>query len=279
MSEAAAPRLLVDAMLGRLARWLRILGCDVLYDPAWTDNELVRRARAEGRILLTRDTALARRRGVRTLFVESEVPEIQLRQVVRDLDLRLEAAFSHCPVCNDRLEAVPKSSAWGYVPPYTFCTQDEFRLCPNCNRFYWRGTHWQHMQESLSELDRETQYDEEKEGELETLEMARRIADVLADRLAEDITVLDLQGTTIIADYFVICTGTSDRQLRAFVEALSEELGKEGISPRRVEGSPESGWVLVDFGGVIVHLFSPDRRSFYRLEQLWSGARVVVRIA
>jgi ribosome-associated protein len=77
----------------------------------------------------------------------------------------------------------------------------------------------------------------------------------------------------------VICTGTTERQLRALVDALGEELHGEGVSPLRVEGTPESGWVLVDFGGVIVHLFSPTRRAFYRLEQLWSGAKVVVRIA
>lgn len=118
-----------------------------------------------------------------------------------------------------------------------------------------------------------------KEGKLETSELARRIADVLTDRMAEDITVLDLRGSTIIADYFVICTGTTERQLGALVEALREELAGEGVSPLRVEGAAESGWVLVDFGGVIVHLFSPARRAFYRLEQLWSGAKVVVRIA
>ena len=91
--------------------------------------------------------------------------------------------------------------------------------------------------------------------------------------------VLDLQGSTIIADYFVIATGTSERQLRALVEALIEQLGDEGVQPLGVEGSPESGWVLVDLSDVIVHLFSPERRSYYRLEQLWSGAKVVVRMA
>ncbi len=91
--------------------------------------------------------------------------------------------------------------------------------------------------------------------------------------------VLDLRGITIVADYFVICTGTTERQLKALVDALSEQLDAEGALALRVEGAPESGWVLVDFGGVIVHLFSPMRRSYYRLEQLWSGARVVVRMA
>ena len=77
----------------------------------------------------------------------------------------------------------------------------------------------------------------------------------------------------------MICTGTSERQLRALVDALNEELRDEGVKALRTEGSSDSGWILVDFGGVIVHLFSAERRSFYRLEQLWSSAKVVVRIA
>jgi len=146
------PRLLADAMLGRLARWLRILGYDTLYNPRWPDDELARRARAEGRILLTRDRALARRPGVRSLLIESERIEAQLGEVARNLGLNAEGYLTRCPVCNDLLEAVPHSWAWGYVPPYTFVTQREFRLCPTCNRFYWRGTHCQEMGELLARL-------------------------------------------------------------------------------------------------------------------------------
>lgn len=146
------PRLVADAMLGKLARWLRILGYDTLYDPAWGDNELVRLARAGDRILLTRDVALARRRGLRTLLIADDLLEAQLRQVVAALGLRTEASFSRCPVCNERLEEVPRSWAWGHVPPYTFCTQREFRLCPSCNRFYWRGSHWERMRSAVSDL-------------------------------------------------------------------------------------------------------------------------------
>ncbi|HPL26764.1 MAG TPA: ribosome silencing factor [Anaerolineae bacterium] len=109
--------------------------------------------------------------------------------------------------------------------------------------------------------------------------MARKVTDILADRQAEDITVLDLRGSTILADYFVIATGTTDRQLRAMADALAEQLRDEGQRVRRIEGAPESGWVLADLGGVIVHLFSPERRAYYHLEQLWSGAKVVVRMA
>lgn len=139
-------------MLGRLARWLRLLGFDALYDPRWDDNELVRRARSEERILLTRDVSLVQRRGVRTLLITSERLEPQLRQVVHALGLPESETFARCPICNALLERVPKSWAWGYVPPYTFCTQTEFRLCPDCNRFYWRGSHHVRMQRALTEL-------------------------------------------------------------------------------------------------------------------------------
>lgn len=105
------------------------------------------------------------------------------------------------------------------------------------------------------------------------------MTDILADKLAEDIVVLDLRGNTILADYFVIATGTTERQLRALADALVEGLHADGLPAPRVEGEPESGWVLLDLGGVIVHLFSPERRAYYHLEQLWSGAKVVVRMA
>ena len=141
----AETRFLADNMLGTLAKWLRILGYDTAYCPHLDDNGLVRLARNEQRVLLTRDTGLLQRRGLRLLFVESETLEEQLAQVLRAYHLSTGNSFSRCPVCNTELEVVSKSEAWGQVPPYVFQTQDRFRLCPECNRFYWRGTHWQNM--------------------------------------------------------------------------------------------------------------------------------------
>ncbi|MHB0856647.1 MAG: Mut7-C RNAse domain-containing protein [Anaerolineae bacterium] len=138
-------RFVADAMLGRLARWLRLLGYDTLYQASWDDPYLVRLARAEGRVLLTRDTDLAMRRGVRVLFVHSEAVEEQLEQLHRELGVWAREPFSRCPVCNALLERVTKDRAWGMVPPYVFMTQNAFRVCPVCDRFYWRGTHWDHM--------------------------------------------------------------------------------------------------------------------------------------
>ncbi|MDQ5850969.1 MAG: ribosome silencing factor [Chloroflexota bacterium] len=96
------------------------------------------------------------------------------------------------------------------------------------------------------------------------------------DRQASDIMMLDLRGLTTIADYFVICTAENERQLRAVLRALDEDLVAAGARNPRIEGSPETGWVLLDFNDVIVHLFSPEQREFYRLERLWKQAQPIV---
>lgn len=88
--------------------------------------------------------------------------------------------------------------------------------------------------------------------------------------------MLDLRGLTTITDYFVICTGDSERQLRAIMRDLEEELAKEGTSNPRIEGAPETGWVIMDYSDIIIHIFGEEQREFYRLERLWSKAQPVV---
>ncbi len=132
-------------MLGRLATWLRLWGYDTVYRPEADDPELARLARAEERILLTRDVELTRRRGVRSILVTSEQVEEQLQQLVRELQLTPRQAFSRCAVCNLPLEEVTKESIRDAVPPYVYQTMDQFRRCPRCRRVYWRVTHWAHM--------------------------------------------------------------------------------------------------------------------------------------
>lgn len=88
--------------------------------------------------------------------------------------------------------------------------------------------------------------------------------------------MLDLRGLTTIADYFVVCTAESDRQLRAVVNAIDEELVNGGSLKPKIQGTPETGWVLMDFSDVIVHVFSPEQREFYRIERLWKQAQPVV---
>ena len=138
-------RLLADGMLGRLARWLRALGYDTAYAPDTGDTELLRRARAEGRILLTADHALSKRRGARTLLVEAQNLDDQLRHVREALGPPPGGEFSRCVACNGALVPAEKSTLADRVPPYVFSTQDEFRLCPDCGRVYWPGTHVEQM--------------------------------------------------------------------------------------------------------------------------------------
>jgi uncharacterized protein with PIN domain len=139
-------------MLGTLAKWLRILGYDTLFDANLNDHQLVRLARAEKRVLLTRDRELARRRGLHVLLVAGEQLDDQVRQVLADLSLAPERAFSRCPVCNQPLEAIDRETARARVPAYVIQTHDSFSCCPICGRVYWRGTHWQQMDEHLKNL-------------------------------------------------------------------------------------------------------------------------------
>ncbi len=145
-------KFLADAMLGRLATWLRLLGYDTAYPRDATDAELARRARLEQRILLTRDVELTRRRGVRAVLIEAEQVEDQVRQVFHALDLTAQEAFSRCAECNGLLEQVSKESVRGWVPPYVFHTQERFRRCPHCARIYWRGTHWARILGQMQDL-------------------------------------------------------------------------------------------------------------------------------
>lgn len=113
----------------------------------------------------------------------------------------------------------------------------------------------------------------------EALSLARRIVDLASDKQASDIVLLDIRGISLIADYFVICTVGSERQAGAILKDIGERVLEEfGRKPIHTEGKPDSGWVLLDYGDVIVHVFSPEQRTFYNLEQLWSAATPIVRL-
>ncbi|HZS00458.1 MAG TPA: ribosome silencing factor [Chloroflexota bacterium] len=103
--------------------------------------------------------------------------------------------------------------------------------------------------------------------------------DIAADRQASDILLLDLRAISPIADYFVICSGNSERQIEALEREIVDQLrNQEHVRPRQREGSASSGWVLLDYGDVVVHIFSASEREYYRLEELWSAAPTVVRV-
>ncbi|MHB1415025.1 MAG: ribosome silencing factor [Chloroflexota bacterium] len=103
-------------------------------------------------------------------------------------------------------------------------------------------------------------------------QLARKIADIAADHKAEDILLLDMRPASYVADYFVLCTGTSDRQIRALADEIREALAKDGQRPLHIEGTAESGWILMDYGAVVVHIFSQEERAYYGLDRLWREA-------
>ena len=114
--------------------------------------------------------------------------------------------------------------------------------------------------------------------ERSSLDLARRIVELAEDKKAADITILDLTGLTTLADYFVICSGGSDRQLDAIASGIVGGLRDEKVRPFGREGTAASHWILVDFGSVIVHVFTPPERDFYQLERHWAEARTILRV-
>lgn len=112
----------------------------------------------------------------------------------------------------------------------------------------------------------------------EPIDIARDIAEIASDALATNIMVLDIGKLSVIAEVFVICSTDNPRQLRAVQEDVTEGLREQGIRPLRVEGTHETGWVLLDYGDVVVHLFTDDQRQFYRLEDVWSEAQKLLVI-
>jgi ribosome-associated protein len=109
-------------------------------------------------------------------------------------------------------------------------------------------------------------------------ELAHRIVEIASDKKGNDIVMLRTAELTSMADFFVIASGRSDRQVSALSGAIVDELRRDGIRPLGIEGRASSRWVLLDFGSVIVHVFAPDEREYYGLERLWSKATQVVRI-
>lgn len=142
-------------MLGRLAKWLRILGYDTLYLGHESDQRLAKMAAQEGRVLLTRDTDLASRKGFQKLLVRSHRLSEQLSQVIEELDLRVDdRTLSLCLICNQPLEEIGKEEVRNKVPPYVYETHARFYRCPRCRRIYWSGTHLDHIREELRKLGR-----------------------------------------------------------------------------------------------------------------------------
>jgi len=148
------PRFAADAMLGRLARWLRVLGFDTHYDPAIADPVLVGLANAEQRVLLTRDRHLLRElRPLRALEVRQDDPLHQLRDVAEALSLPGPVAmFSRCLLCNTPLETISEAEAAALLPELRFPLPAPPRRCPSCGRVYWEGSHAKRMRAALERV-------------------------------------------------------------------------------------------------------------------------------
>ena len=114
--------------------------------------------------------------------------------------------------------------------------------------------------------------------EYDATTIARDIVDVIVDKKGSDVTLLDIGRVTTLADYFVIATGTSDRQIRALSGSVQERMRELQIVLLHEEGLPADGWVLLDYGQVIVHLFGAEQRAYYDLERRWNEAPTLVRI-
>lgn len=147
-------KFIADVMLGKLARWLRILGYDAAYDSTISDNDLILRAKKERRILLTMDTGIVERcENVLCVHIDSPIVEEQIKQVVLTFKLDTDSKiFQRCTVCNTLVKEISKSNIKTQVPTQVFETNEQFWRCPNCKRIYWQGSHLSGVKRYLSNI-------------------------------------------------------------------------------------------------------------------------------
>jgi hypothetical protein len=151
-------KFIVDSNVGKLAKWLRMMGYDALFFEGSDDSQMVATALAENRVILTRDTQIMRRRVItkgqlKAILIQSDEPERQMRQVRDTMKLDCQyKPFTICLECNQPLLGRSKEEVKDRVPPYVFQTQSQYMECPTCHRIYWRGTHWQAMTRKLEHL-------------------------------------------------------------------------------------------------------------------------------
>jgi uncharacterized protein with PIN domain len=147
----AHPRFVADHMLGSLARWLRMMGYDTVYDKALDDAGISRLARAENRFILTRDKELGKEPG--SLLIEKDDLDSQLRDTAKRYGLRFDESRIRCSQCNGELVDLPKDEAEGKVPQGAFAANQKFWRCSRCGKLYWKGTHWNGITDRLRKLN------------------------------------------------------------------------------------------------------------------------------
>jgi uncharacterized protein len=143
----------VDCMLGKLAKWLRILGFDAVFFSRIEDGDLMRLAEKENRVLLTKDTGLLEQADIPSLYIESENWEDQVVQVLRRFRLKDQVRpYTRCVECGVPLKGLPRKRAKNLVTPFVFKNAESFSLCPQCGRIFWPGTHHRHMRSTIDAM-------------------------------------------------------------------------------------------------------------------------------
>lgn len=150
-----AIKFLADSMLGKLARWLRLMGFDTLYYPSISDEELIEKAKKEGRIVLTKDGGLVNKnRYTNIIYITDSDPNRQIKMIIKKLKLNpWEGLFSRCTHCNHLVEKIKEVSQYKEkIPPYAYRTSPSFYYCPSCNKVYWEGSHHQKIKTKIRSL-------------------------------------------------------------------------------------------------------------------------------
>jgi len=154
-------KFLADHTLGKLAKELRMLGYDTLYYRGESGYPLIKLAREEGRVILTRNSKLLPRKPEdRIVRITEDKPSLQLRELIEKgyISFNQERLYSRCILCNSPLDRIPRDEAEGNVPDFIFYQQTEFFRCPQCHRIYWQGSHLDHMKEKVKELLASTKF-------------------------------------------------------------------------------------------------------------------------
>ncbi len=156
-TDMTRPRFSADEMLGSLARWLRLMGYDTLYEKNSSDTNILQRARLEGRILLTRDKKLAERANIGGLYINARELDDQIRQVWMAYGLSFDEDLSRCANCNGELMTVSKDAASERVPEGALRSNEQFYQCRSCGKFYWKGSHWKNIRNRMCSMTRSDQ--------------------------------------------------------------------------------------------------------------------------
>lgn len=147
-------KFLLTRELGRLAKWLRILGFDAAYFSGNNISSVIIQALRDDRVVLTRNQRLPQARGIKIILIKSEKIKSQIKEVLSSLQIKSDSdmMFTRCILCNRELIDIVKEKVKDKVPEYVFKTQEKFITCPKCNRIYWQGTHWGNVVQTLKEI-------------------------------------------------------------------------------------------------------------------------------